>query len=180
MDSFELNKILGAVLAAAVFGMTVHFIARGLVSPHVPDELAYAVEIPDSGPAPAETEEPAGPEPIAPLLAAASVENGQSLAKKCTACHSFDQGGPNKVGPNLWDVVNRKIASVNGYSYSDALKEKSDEEWTYAHLNEFIWKPKVFASGTKMNFAGFKKPEERADMVVYLRSLSATPAPMPE
>jgi cytochrome c len=111
--------------------------------------------------------------------AAASVENGEKAAKKCAACHSFDPGGANKVGPGLWDVVNRPIASHEGFAYSPALTEKSADKWDYDHLNNFLTSPKGYAPGTKMSFAGISKEAERADVIAYLRSLAENPAPLP-
>ena len=100
--------------------------------------------------------------------------------KKCTACHTFDEGGANKVGPNLWNVVGRPIASAGSYKYSDGLQEKSGDSWSYENLDGYLHKPKDWAPGTKMSFAGLKKVKERADLIVYLRSLSDSPAPLPE
>lgn len=179
MDSFEVNKVVAAVLLAGLIAMTFGIFSRTLVHPEVPDTLAYAVEVPEGAETEKAPEEPKGPEPIVPLLAAASPEAGEKLTRQCAACHSFDQGGPNKVGPNLWNVVNRPIANHEGFSYSAALEDKGGE-WTYEDLNHFIYDPREWAPGTKMNFAGMRKAEDRADLVAYLRSLSATPAPLPE
>jgi cytochrome c len=122
---------------------------------------------------------PAGGGDIAALLAAADPAQGQTIAKKCTACHNFEKGGPNKVGPNLWDIVGAKHAHKEDYSYSDAIKGMADKEWTYAELDAFVAAPKTYAPGTKMTFVGIKKPEERAALIAYLRSLSDSPKPLP-
>lgn len=117
-------------------------------------------------------------EDIKPLLASAPVDQGETLFKKCTACHTGEKGGANKVGPNLWNVIGGPKAHSEAFSYSNALKEKGGE-WSYDDLNHFIASPKAFAPGTKMTFAGFKKAEERAALIAYLRTLADSPAPLP-
>jgi cytochrome c len=101
------------------------------------------------------------------------------VAKKCAACHNFEDGAPNKIGPNLWGVVGRDIAALPDFSYSSALSEK-EGDWSYEALSEFVASPKGWAPGTKMTFAGLKKPQDRADLILYLRSLSGSPEPLPE
>ncbi|WP_370540479.1 cytochrome c family protein [Azospirillum sp. INR13] len=122
---------------------------------------------------------PAGPAPIAPLLAAASPENGQKVAKACAACHSFDKGGANKVGPNLYGIVGGAKGHIQGFSYSDALV-KTGGSWSYDELNKFLYDPKGYAPGTKMTFAGLKKDDDRAAVIAYLRSLADSPQPLPQ
>ncbi len=180
-SSLESNKIAAAVLSAGVVAMLSGFVAELLYHPHVElEENAYVVAAADGGAEPmAAAEEPAL-EPIGPMLAAADPASGEKVAKKCAACHSFDEGGPNKVGPNLYDIVNRPIAGHDGFNYSDALAEMSGDTWTYEHLNAFLHKPKDFAPGTKMSFAGLNKDGDRADLVAWLRTLSGSPAPLPE
>lgn len=114
------------------------------------------------------------------LLASADVDAGKSSATKlgCIACHSFNEGGKNGVGPNLYGVVGAQHGHVDGYAYSAALKAKSGP-WTYAELNEWLLKPSAYAPGTKMSFAGIANPKVRADVIAYLRSLSANPEPLP-
>ena len=129
--------------------------------------------------APSVAEEPAGPEPVLALLAGADPAAGEAATRKCTACHTFDEGGANKVGPNLWNIVDAAIAGVEGFSYSDALEGMAEQSWTYEALNAFLAKPRDFAPGTKMSFAGISKVGERADLIAYLRNLSADPAPLP-
>lgn len=133
-------------------------------------------------PAAAETQTaaaPAGGGDLAALLAAADPAQGQTVAKKCAACHNFEKGGPNKVGPNLWDIVGAKHAHKEDYAYSDAIKGMADKEWSYAELDAFLTAPKAYAPGTKMTFVGIKKPEDRAALIAYLRSLSDSPKPLP-
>ena len=182
--SLEGNKIFAAVLTAGIIGVGSGVMSGILYHPHELEEPVYKVE------AAATEGEAAGaggggaaeeqPQPIGPLLAAASAENGEKAAKKCASCHSFDQSGANKVGPGLWGVVNRPIASHEGFSYSEALAGKKDQVWDYDHLNAFLTNPKAYAPGTKMSFAGIAKDKDRADVIAYLRSLADQPAPLPE
>jgi cytochrome c len=120
----------------------------------------------------------AGGEGVGPLLAHADLDAGAKDARKCAACHSFEEGGAAKIGPPLWNVVGRDIASVQGFAYSSALQGK-DGAWDYQTLDAFLTQPRQWAPGTKMAFAGIKKPEERADVILYLRSLATAPAPLP-
>lgn len=178
--SMEWNKIFGAILLAGLIAMLSGFIAEVLVAPTELEENVYVV----AGSAGTETgeaasEEPAGPEPIAPLLAAADPAAGQRLSRACAACHDFSQGGPNKVGPNLWGIVGADIASKEGFSYSNVLAEM-EGEWTYDRLNEFLYDPKAFAPGTKMNYAGMRDVEDRAALIAWMRSLHDNPPPLPE
>ncbi len=175
-DPLFMNKVIGAVLTAGLIAMVSGFAAHMFYHPQELDSPVYAI----GGNAPAETqtaEEPAGPEPIAAIWASADVAAGEKLAKKCTACHSFDKGGPNKVGPNLWGSVGGARAQVDGFSYSKTLRDMGGE-WTVADLNAFLFKPKQFAPGTKMNFVGFKKAEERAEIIRFLRDHSDSPIPL--
>lgn len=112
------------------------------------------------------------------LLAKADVKAGEKIFKKCHACHTADKGGPNRVGPNLWNIVGRPKGSHEGFSYSSAMKEKGGE-WTYKDLDHFIHDPKAFVKGTKMSFVGLKKPEDRAAVIKYLHTLSDSPKPLP-
>ena len=112
------------------------------------------------------------------LLAKADPKRGAKAFGKCKACHTPNKGGKNRVGPNLWNIVGRKMATGAGFNYSSALKGKGGE-WTYKNIDAFITSPRKFAKGTKMTFAGIRKASERAAILVYLRSLSDSPKPLP-
>ena len=175
MSGFELNKIMGAILSAALLVMVIGIIGDVLVKPKQHTSSVVVADAPSATPAPQEEEKL---DPIGPLLAAANVEAGKKQANKCAACHTFDKGGKSKLGPPLWDVVNRKKAAVDGFNYSPALA-KHEGNWNYESLNAFIVKPRSYVPGTKMVFAGIRKHSDRADLIAYLRSLSDQPKPLP-
>lgn len=175
--SLEGNKLMAAILTAGIIGAGSSVFAHILYSPHKLEEPVFVIEAAATpGAAPAAAEEA---KPIGVLLASANPDEGAKIAKKCAACHDFTKGGPNKVGPNLWGVVNRPIAEHEGFSYSAALSEKKGQNWDFDHLNHFLTSPKAYAAGTKMTFAGISKDAERADVIDYLRSLSDSPVPLP-
>jgi cytochrome c len=176
MDSFELNKVAGAVLGTLLFALGSGFVAELIYHPKPAGNAGYELPEPQAeaaGAAPA-----AKAEPIAVRLASANLGKGEAGTKACHACHSFDKGGPNKVGPGLWDVVERKKAGHEGYDYSAAMKEKGGT-WTYEDLDHFLESPKGYVKGTKMAFAGISSPQERANVIAYLHSLSDSPKPLP-
>lgn len=178
--SMEWNKIFGAVLLAGLIAMLSGFAAKVLVHPKSLEKNAYVVAVPEGQGKPAEAAAAAaGPAPIAPLLAKADAAAGQTAAKACAACHSFEKGGANKVGPNLFGVLGGSKGHVQGFGYSDALV-KTGGQWSYDELNKFLYDPKAYAPGTKMTFAGLKKDQERANVIAYLRSLADTPQPLPQ
>ena len=179
MDSFEFNKIFAAILIAAITAMLGGFIAEQLMHPH--DLKTNAVEI-DGEPVvagAAEMGDPTEQDLVMSMLAEADIARGQKLSKACAACHSFDQGGVNKVGPNLWNVVNAQKGHHSSFAYSDALMAHGGT-WDFAELNGFLYKPKKHINGTKMNYIGIKKPKDRAAMLVWLNTLSDSPAALPE
>jgi cytochrome c len=177
MASF--NTVAGCVLASALFAMVVGKVSNAVVHPHKLDKPALAVV----DEAPVQTAAAAAPAelaPIGPKLASANVEAGKAIFQKhCATCHTIDKGGPNKVGPNQWDIVGRKKASHEGFSYSSALQAKGGD-WTYEDLNHMIFKPQAFVRGTKMAFAGLPKEQERADLIAYLRTMNDNPPPLPQ
>jgi cytochrome c len=182
MSSFELNKILASVLLALIVAWGSGLLASKLIAPEQLAHAAIGVETPPAGGAPSAAAQGAAPaatvEPIGPLLASAKVDAGKDVARKCVACHTFDKGKPNGIGPNLYGVVGDEIAhDRNGYSFSDALKKKGGT-WTVDALNEWLFKPTGFARGTKMTFVGLPKAEDRANVIAYLNTLSDTPKPL--
>ncbi|MEE9314279.1 MAG: cytochrome c family protein [Rhizobiaceae bacterium] len=187
MNSYEWNKIFGALLAMAFVFLSVKFLSESFFHSENPEKQGYAIEggtgHGDDHTKTAEEKpaEAAAIEPVAGLLASVDLAAGQKVAKKCIACHSLVKGGKNKVGPVLYGIVNRPIASFAGYSYSKAMVAYgADKKWTYAELNGFLLKPKKHIKGNKMGFAGIKKVAQRASLIGYLRSLADTPAPLPE
>ncbi|MBT5298381.1 MAG: cytochrome c family protein [Rhodospirillaceae bacterium] len=165
----------GLLIAAwAIYGS--HMLGDTLVHAEELKKPAYAVAMADA--APARGGAAAVMENAMTMLASATPDKGAKLFKKCKSCHTVAKGGKNTVGPNLWDVVGRAKASAAGFKYSGALTDKGGD-WSYADLDAFITSPKAFAKGTKMSFAGLKKAGDRAAMLVYLRSLSDSPKPLP-
>jgi cytochrome c len=171
------NTVAGCFLASALFAMVVGKVSNALVSTHPLEKPAIAV-----ADAPVETASAAPAAelpPIGPKLKDANVEHGKALfQQQCFTCHTVDKGGPNKVGPNQWNLVGRKKASEAGFSYSSALQAKGGE-WTYEDINHMIFKPQAFVKGTKMAFAGMPKEQDRADVIAYLRTMNDNPPPLP-
>jgi len=181
MDSFELNKIMGAVLGTLVFVMGLGFLAEAIYHPIENRGVGYALPEPEEGGSQtAEAEPEATPLPV--LLANASADAGSSVARRCQSCHSFEEGGANMTGPNLYDVVGRQIAGVSGFGYSSGMQTYAEEngEWSYALLDAFIHDPQGEVDGTSMSFAGLSDEEDRADLLAYLQTLSGEPVPFPE
>jgi len=186
MNTYELNKVFGAVLFAGLTAMTawlislaafgklehahhervVHYVVEGLEQ----DDAMHGEAVADELEIPAMS--------LAELLAEADPAKGQKVFKKCAACHTVDDGGKNKVGPNIWNIVNRPIASHEGFSYSDAMAGLGGV-WDFERLNQFIADPKGNVPGTKMAFKGVSKDGDRANVLAYLRSLSDAPAELP-
>ena len=178
MDSFELNKVLGAVLGTCLVLLSLNIAAGALFTPHPPAKPGFAIVVPEH---PTEdASKPAAPdEPVETLLASADVARGENASKKCMACHTLQKGGPSLVGPNLWGIVNRPKASSPGFNYSAAMKSKTGN-WTVDDLYVYLKNPKAMVPGTAMNFPGIPKASERADLIAFLNSRADNPAPLPK
>lgn len=180
MDSFELNKILGAILGTLVLVMGVGFIADAIYAPIEGRGPGYALPEPEqtaAGPV-----EEAEAVPIAVLLASASVDAGAQAARQCGSCHTFGEGEGHRTGPNLWDTVGAPVAGHEGYAFSDVLEAlgQAGETWTFENLDAFLESPRNFAPGTRMTYAGMRNPADRANLIAYMATLSDDPVPLPE
>ena len=181
MNSFELNKILGAVLFTLLVVMSLGIVAEAIYAPAEPEKPGFVIEVADEAPAGGAAQAVAEDPPIAVLLASANVATGETVAKKCAACHNFVEGAGAKVGPDLYGVVGRPIGDMQGFKYSETFQKAhaAGDKWTYEHLYHFLKKPSADMPGTAMGFAGLPKPQDRADLIAYLRTLAATPEPLP-
>jgi cytochrome c len=178
MDSFEINKILGAILGTCLVLLVTSFTAGAIFAPVMPEKPGYLIAVKEEVHGGGHEAAAAPSEPIEKLLQTASAEKGAAAAKKCAACHTFEKNGPNRVGPNLFGIVERTRASGAGFNYSAPMKAKGGK-WTYDDLNKFIANPKGFVPGTAMGFAGIQKDSERADVIVYLHTLADSQVPLP-
>jgi len=177
MDSFEINKVIAAVLVAILIVFGIGKISDIIFHVKKPDVQGYKVEV-KVGSSTATQASSSSQVDIATFLALGTVDQGKKVFKKCAACHSINQGGKNKIGPALYSVVGRAAGSVSGYKYSKALISYG-KEWSFEELNGFLLKPSSWIKGNKMGFAGLKKDEDRASIMLYLNENSDNPKLLP-
>ena len=179
MDSFEINKIVAAILMVALIIIGIGKISDILFYVEKPETPSYSVEVEqvsNSSDSPSEiTEEKID---MTALMALGDLAVGEKVFKKCAACHSIAKGGKNNIGPALYNVVGRKVGAVSDYKYSKALSGY-DKEWTFEELNGYLIKPAKWIKGTKMAFAGLRKEKDRASVILYLNQNSDSPLPLP-
>jgi cytochrome c len=180
MDGMEVNKGIAAVLVAGIAFFLTGLIGDSLVRERLPEKPVLNIATAPAAPTGGGEAKPAGPAPIAPLLAAADAKSGDQFAHKiCVACHTFDKGGKPGVGPNLYGIVGAPHDHEEGFNYSPAMEKFKGQPWTYDALNEWLYKPSAYAPGTRMTFVGITSDKQRADVIAYLRSLSDSPQPLP-
>ena len=182
MSGFEVNKIIASVIIAIIIFAVIGFIGNLLVNLDDNNDQKTAYKI-DLNEIPTESINQTASnsviaEPISPILVNASLAKGEKIFKKCGTCHNYKKDSKSKVGPNLWNLINRPKANVTGFAYSKALADYGGT-WTFEELNGFLYKPKEYIKGTKMNFAGLRNTKDRADLVLWLRQLSDNPVPLP-
>tara|TARA_B110000438_G_scaffold163089_1_gene156128 strand:+ start:644 stop:1183 length:540 start_codon:yes stop_codon:yes gene_type:complete len=179
MDSFELNKIIAAVLMVALLIIGISKFSDIIFHVNKPETPGYKVDIDQVVAAAASTSSAeVAKVDIAALMALGDVVNGEKIFKKCAACHSINKGGKNNIGPALYNVVGRKVGKVSDYKYSKALTAY-DKEWTFEELNGFLIKPTKWIRGTKMAYAGLRKEKDRASVIKYLNQNSENPISLP-
>lgn len=181
MDSFEFNKIFGAVLGVLLLTMGLGITSDLIFHPTTPGKPGYEIVVASASDSTSEVAAVPEVAPISERLLMASAADGEKVAKKCAACHTFVQGGDNKVGPALWNIVGRAPGGYDGFRYSSAMVSygEANAEWTYEGLDNFFAAPKKYISGTSMAFNGLRKPEDRADLIAYLREQADSPKPLP-
>lgn len=181
MSSFEINKFAGAFLGALLLVFGLRFVSDFIFHVEAPEKPGFAVAVADAPAPAAEAPAAATAEPIATRLASADVAKGEASFKKCSTCHTVDNGGPNRVGPNLYNVVGGPKAHIDGFAYSGVLADagKAGQKWGFEELDKFIENPKAYMAGTKMAFAGIKDAKERADLIKFLHGKSDAPVPLP-
>jgi cytochrome c len=183
MDSLEFNKMAGAVLGTALLVLGLKTFGGEIFRTEAPEKPGMNIEVAEATPAAAAGADSGGAATpalsLGTLLAKADAAKGQATAKACGACHVFDKGGANKVGPHLWDIVQRPIGSAENFAYSEGFKAMNGKVWGYDELNAWLKAPKEYIKGTKMAYAGISKDQDRANLIAYLASLSDSPKPFP-
>lgn len=177
MNSFELNKIAGAVLFAMLIVMGIREV-NNIVN-HEPEVAVKGYNVPGVEATEDAGAEVAKVEPLAVLLAKGSADEGAKVFKKCMACHTIEQGGANRVGPNLYNTIGAHFAHIDGFNYSDAMKNHGGN-WTYEDMDHWLANPRTFIPGNKMGFAGLPDAQDRANVILYMRANTANPPPLPE
>ena len=177
MDGFELNKIIAAILATVVVVFGINKVTDIIFTPDKPQQSAYKVEKIEPTLASASSAGQAAVG-INELLAMGTVEHGEKVFKRCSACHMIAAGGKNMIGPNLWSILGKQTGVASGYKYSKALAAYG-KEWSFEEMNGFLIKPSAHIKGTKMAFAGLKKEKDRASVILYMNSKSDKPLPTP-
>ncbi len=175
MNSFEINKIITAILVTVLVVFGIGKISDIIFDKDKTDVVAYKVEAPEGEALQASAESSVD---ITALLAMGDIAHGEKVYKKCKACHSIKQGGGNKIGPALWNVIFRPVGSVTDYKYSKALSSYG-KEWTWEEMNGFLIKPSKWIPNNKMGFAGLKSEKDRASVILYLNQNSDNPKPLP-
>ena len=175
MDSFEINKIFAAIIVTVLLVLGINKVSDVIFYVEKPDVEGYKVEVKVVSISQANEQSQVD---ISALLALGSVEDGKKVFKKCAACHSINEGGGNKIGPKLWNVMFRPVGSIADYKYSKALSTYG-KEWTWEEMNGFLIKPAKWIKGNKMGFAGLKKEEDRASILLYLNQNSDNPKTLP-
>ena len=177
------NKVIGSLLAIVLAILGLQTLSHELVRSETPEIVAYPVDMSAlaAANAPAE-EEDMGPPDFGMLLASADISAGERVARRCTSCHVFDEGGANGTGPALWDVMGRDVAAVGGFNYSAAMVEyaQGGTEWGYQNMYDYLESPRGYVSGTAMSFAGLRDQTDRINIIAYMRAQADTPFPLPE
>jgi cytochrome c len=185
MDSFEINKVLGALLGTCLVLLAVHLASGAIFAPPVPAKPGYVIAVKEEQPAASTAAAKPAAVPIENFLASASLARGKETARECELCHNLGKGQGTKIGPDLYSVVGRKVASMPGFNYSSALKDSKVAKsaggiWTFDKLNIWLTDPRADVPGTLMTFAGIDNEKQRADVIAYLNSNSDHPLPLPK
>ena len=180
MDSFEINKIIAAILLTVLIIIGIGKFTDFLFYVKKPEQTAYKIDGLETATSEKKIEDTKKLEKvdIAQLLAMGDMAHGQKVFKKCSACHMIASDGKNMIGPNLWGVIGRQAGSVNDYKYSKAMVAYG-KDWSFEEMNSYLIKPQAYIKGTKMAFAGLRKEKDRASVILYMNSKSNNPKPLP-